>query len=503
MKVLLVHPSCLLYSEIYLRLEPLGIERVAQAVRTAGHEVRLLDLQVFRYKDYVRLLTTFKPTAIGFSLNYLANVPEVVELAKSAKALLPQCLTFVGGHSASFIAQDLLRHGAGAIDCVLRGEGESSNPQLLAAFQDGAMATVPGAVTLGGTGPPPLLLDNLDQHSPARDLLAKRHKYFIGALDPCASIEMSRGCPWDCTFCSAWTFYGRSYRQSHPEAVAEELARIREPHVFIVDDVAFIHPEHGMAIGRAIEKRRIRKLYYLETRCDVLLRNREVFAYWKRLGLLYLFLGIEALDEETLQLHRKRVTLNESLEALEVARQLGLIVAINIIADPDWDSARFRFVQDWAMSVPEIVHLTVNTPYPGTETWHTEARQLTSLDYRLFDVQHAVLPTRLPLQQFYTEVVQTQAILSRKHLGFRALWGASTMVLSHLAHGQTNFLRMLWKFPRIYNAERQYADHARTVSYALSPPPAHVSLPLKPADLYVHSPKVAPRRKVPSDTGMA
>ncbi len=496
MKVLLVHPSCLLYSEIYLRLEPLGVERVAQAVRAAGHEVRLLDLQVFRHPDYVRMLTTFQPEAVGFSGNYLANVPEIIGLARTAKTLQPQCYTFVGGHSASFIAQELLHHAAGALDCVLRGEGESSTPQLLAAFPDGAVGTVPGAVTLEGSGPPPRLLDDLDQHAPARDLLAKRHKYFIGALDPCASIEMSRGCPWDCTFCSAWTFYGRSYRQRSPEAVAEELARIQEPHVFIVDDVAFIHPEHGMAIGQAIERRGIRKLYYLETRCDVLLRNREVFAYWKRLGLLYLFLGIEALDAETLLLHRKRVTLHESLEALEVARQLGLIVAINLIADPDWDRAQFRFVQEWAASVPEIVHLTVNTPYPGTETWYTEARKLTTLDYRLFDVQHAVLPTRLPLPEFYREIVQTQAILNRKHLGMRALWGASRMVLSHLAHGQTNFLRMLWKFPRIYNADRQYADHSREVTYALSPPPVANTQALKATDLYVHRPKVAQRRTV-------
>src|SRR5439155_7817524 len=314
------------------------------------------------------------------------------------------------------------------------------------------------------------------------------------ALDPCASIEFTRGCPWDCTFCSAWTFYGRSYRQSTPEAVLEDLARIREPNVFIVDDVAFIHPEHGMAIGREIEKRGIRKLYYLETRCDVLLRNREVFAYWKRLGLLYMFLGIEALDEETLHLHRKRITLNENLQALEVARQLGLIVAINLIADPDWDEAQFRFIQEWAASVPEIVHLTINTPYPGTETWHTEARKLTSLDYRLFDVQHAVLPTRLPLQQFYRELVKTQAILNRKHLGFRALWGASKMVLGHLWHGQTNFLRMLWKFHRVYNAERQYADHLRDGPYTLSPPQGHTSTTFKASDLYVHVPRVTQQR---------
>src|SRR6185369_551237 len=104
---------------------------------------------------------------------------------------------------------------------------------------------------------------------------------------------------------------------------ADDIASIAEPNVFLVDDVAFIHPEHGFAIGQALERRGVRKQYYLETRCDVLLRNREVFAYWRRLGLLYMFLGVEALDEETLHLHRKRVTLNENLQALEVARQLG------------------------------------------------------------------------------------------------------------------------------------------------------------------------------------
>jgi magnesium-protoporphyrin IX monomethyl ester (oxidative) cyclase len=207
-----------------------------------------------------------------------------------------------------------------------------------------------------------------------------------------------------------------------------------------------------------------------------------------------MFLGIEALDEETLRLHRKRVTLNENLQALEVARQLGVIVAINLIVDPDWDEAQFRFIQTWATSVPEIVHLTVNTPYPGTETWHTEARKLTSLDYRLFDVQHAVLPTRLPLQQFYAELIKTQAILNRKHLGFRALWGASKMVLGHLRHGQTNFLRMLWKFHSVYNLERQYADHFRDKPYTLRPPQEPAVITPKASDLYVHVPRVAQPR---------
>jgi len=94
-----------------------------------------------------------------------------------------------------------------------------------------------------------------------------------------------------------------------PQRAVEELEQIREPGIFIVDDVAFIQAEHGMQIGEAIARRGIRKRYYLETRGDVLLRNKKVFQLWKRLGLNTMFLGLEAIDDEGLQRYRKRITL--------------------------------------------------------------------------------------------------------------------------------------------------------------------------------------------------
>jgi hopanoid C-3 methylase len=486
MRVLLVHPSPLMYSEIYLRLEPLGLERVAAAVRDAGHDVRLLDLQIFSHKDYFRELESFAPQAVGFSLNYLANVPEVLDLARQTRQRWPECFIFSGGHSGSFIAAELIEHGAGALDCVVRGEGELITPKLLEAIGDKQLSTLPGVVTADGAGPTPLMLDDIDLFPPARDLTRSRHKYFIGILDPCASVEFTRGCPWDCSFCSAWTFYGRRYRQGSPERAAEELARIREPNVFVVDDVAFVHPESGFAIGRELERRNIHKQYYLETRCDVLNRNPEVFEYWHRLGLRYMFLGVEALDEEALKLHRKRVTPTENLKALEVARRIGITVAVNIIADCDWDEQRFAVVREWAVTVPEIVHLTVATPYPGTEIWHTESRRLTTLDYRLFDVQHAVLPTRMPLARFYEELVKTQAVLHRKHLGITALRNTASVAAGLALRGQTNFIKMLWRFSSVYNVKRQFADHSRPITYAMRPPAAPSTKP-RARDLYIHA----------------
>ncbi len=495
MRVLFVHPSPLMYSEIYLRLEPLGLELVAAAARRAGHEVRLLDLQIFDHAAYFNLLESWKPEAIGFSLNYLANIPEVVDLAKETEKKLPDCFVFAGGHSASFTAKEILRHAGGALACVVRGEGEGIITSILDAANDSrGLRQLPGVVTLDGEGPSPELGDSLDDLRPARDMTSKRKKYFIGVLDPCASIEFTRGCPWDCVFCSAWTFYGRNYRRVSAEVAAEDMASIREPGVFIVDDVAFIQSDHGMGLAEEIERRGIRKKYYLETRGDVLIRNQDVFRRWRKLGLEYMFLGLEAIDDEGLKSHRKRITIDKNMEALEIARRLGIIVAVNIIADPSWDEEKFEIVRKWALSVPEIVHLTVNTPYPGTETWHTESRNFTTRDYRLFDVQHAVLPTKLPLDRFYGELVKTQQILNKKHLGWAALRDTFGIAARHLANGQTNFVRMLWKFSSVYNLERQVRDHQQPVRYEISLPEHPGEKIINPSSLYVHNPVAAHTR---------
>ena len=103
-------------------------------------------------------------------------------------------------------------------------------------------------------------------------------------------------------------------------------------------------------------------------------------------------------------------------------------------------------------------------------------------------MQHAVLPTKLPLKRFYEELVRTQAVLNRKHLGWGAVRRYGGAALRAAARGQTNYLRMLWKFSTVYNPERQYADHQQPVRYEMRPP-----LPLagaKPSkqELYIHMP---------------
>src|ERR1700686_3862225 len=128
MRVLCVHPGPLMYTRIFLRLQPLGPGLGAPSGGQAGHEVALIDLQVESHRAFFGWVSRWRPDAILFSCNYLANVPEIVDLAKGAKAKLPRSTICVGGHSASFVADALIQHGEGAIDCVVRGEGEAALP---------------------------------------------------------------------------------------------------------------------------------------------------------------------------------------------------------------------------------------------------------------------------------------------------------------------------------------------------------------------------------------
>ena len=138
MRVLLVHPSRLMISEVFLCLEPIGLERVGAAAEAAGHEVRILDLQIFQHRDYFGELENFRPDAVGFSVNYLANVPEVLDLAKATKQWRKDCFVFAGGHSVSFIARGCARAWRGrdrlrparrrrALDCAAARSGRRSS----------------------------------------------------------------------------------------------------------------------------------------------------------------------------------------------------------------------------------------------------------------------------------------------------------------------------------------------------------------------------------------
>jgi hopanoid C-3 methylase HpnR len=416
-----------------------------------------------RTGTFSSLIRRWRPDVIAFSGNYLANVPEIIDLARATRALLPTAFISVGGHSVSFIPEEILRHAAGAVDCVLIGEGETAITSLLDALaKDRAnLREVPGCVTLDHRGPPPTFVKSLDDLLPARDIVRHRRKYFIGQLDPAASIEFSRAVHGTVSFCSAWTFYGRNYRVKTPERAVEELAQVREPGIFIVDDVAFIQAEHGMQLGEAIARRGIRKRYYLETRGDVLLRNKKVFELWKRLGLNTMFLGLEAIDEEGLKRYRKRITLSKNFEALKYARSLDINVAVNIMPIPRGTANASRSCATGAWKFPRSLISALIRRIPARKPGIPNRVVLRPATTGCSTSSTRCCRPSCRYRNFTRNLWNASACSPAKNLGWAALRQCAGIVIRKLLCGQTNFIRMLWKFNSVYRPELQLADHRR------------------------------------------
>ena len=173
---------------------------------------------------------------------------------------------------------------------------------------------------------------------------------------------------------------------SQPGAVRRRTGHDPEPGIFIVDDVAFIHAEHGLAIGEAIARRGIRRSTTSRRAATCCSATRKCSGSGETSACSTCSSASRRSTRRASRAIASASRSGKNFEALEFARSLGINVAINLIADPDWDHDRFRIVRQWCLEIPEIVNISVNTPYPGTETWHTQARK--SDDPRLPAVRH-------------------------------------------------------------------------------------------------------------------
>lgn len=117
-------------------------------------------------------------------------------------------------------------------------------------------------------------------------------------------------------------------------------------------------------------------------------------------------------------------------------------------------------------------------------------------------VQHAVLPTKLPLPEFYEELVKTQQVLRQKNMG-RAAFKTTAKVVKiaagHLLRGQTNFVRMLLNINNAYNPNLLLSDHQQPVKYEISLPPLPQQK-VDPKTLYIHAPLGRSGRAIDSST---
>ena len=409
-KVLLIHPGLgrIPGFDGLSRVEPLGIECVAGALR--GHELRLVDMRLRDGRARLdEIVADFRPEVCALSCSFTTSVSATVAVAGHLRPLLPAATIVVGGMHPSVCPRDFACSG---IDVVVKGEGEETIRDLVDNLESGGdLREVPGVVLNTEEGqvftrrrPLAAHLDTLPL--PRRDLAPSQHgDYYFNFWRPFALVETARGCPHRCSFCSVWRFFRGRTRVKSVDRVLEELASVRADHILFTDDNFLTDVERSREIALRLLDAGIRKTFSFQARADTLAAHPEIIDIWVQAGLGNVFVGFEAVTEEQLAALRKASGLGEAEQALAALRRHPkLSITGAFIVDPAFtreDFARLReYVQHNGITHPQF---SVLTPLPGTRLFRERSAELVTGDYDLYDLVHAVLPTRLTLPEFYRE----------------------------------------------------------------------------------------------------
>ena len=391
--------------------EPLALECIG-AVAAADHDLRLIDMRLDPTLE--ETLSAFRPDVVAVTC-LTTEVYNAQAILSQVKTWRPEVFTLVGGLHASLLPGDF-QHPY--VDAIAVGEGEAIFRELIEVL-GGAYPDPPGEALGRVTGLAWRGRDNTwtfnearaligsidDLPLPARHLAARyADQYFFLFDQPHGCISTSRGCPFRCNFCSVWKFYHKRCRYMSAERVVDELQTLQPHAISFVDDNFLANVPRAWKILELIKQRGIRNAYGMQARTDTISKHPDLLAAWREIGLETVLIGFEAATQRLLDVVAKGATIEQNERAMDILNGLGVHMWGAFIVDPQFAREDFRQLKAYREAKGVIYpQFTVLTPLPGTDLYEQRKHELVTRDYRLFDALHAVLPTRLPREEFYKE----------------------------------------------------------------------------------------------------
>jgi radical SAM superfamily enzyme YgiQ (UPF0313 family) len=422
-----------------ITLEPqLGILSLAAVLEARGHCVQISDLNrsYFHLADSVGTskLSEFAEAAAGMIAAKGADVygfgsicssyPLTIRIAKALKAIRPDCTVLFGGPQASVV--DIQTMAAFPfVDLILRGEAEESFPFLLNELAEGQqMDRVPG-LTYRAEGQPrrnrnAAVIGDLDSlPSPAYHLTGELQGTSRAAL------ELGRGCPFACTFCSTNDFFRRNFRLRSPARIVHDMRSLAM--AYGVSDFDLIHDMF------TVDRRRV------VTFCEAMIACGEEFTWacsartdcvdepllelMARAGCRGLFFGIETGSARMQMIIEKHLDITKAKELIDVAEQLGIGTTVSLITGFPEETR-----EDLQQTVVMLMHsarcphsdpkLNLLAPLPETPLYSKYKNELTR-ETLCSDVSHqgdTQNEKDVELIQEYPEIFPSFYLLPTPHL---------------------------------------------------------------------------------------
>lgn len=364
-------------------IQPLGILHLASALKKWAdfdYELKVVDSYTLGhgYDEIKDIILNFSPDIVGVS-SVTIRIYDANYICSIAKEIDDHIITAIGGPHAISIPSDLIHYPN--TDIFVVEEGEISFLELCRAIYDqtewhsiaGIAYKKEGQIIVNrkrgmvadlDTIPFPdlSLLSNLENYNP------KPHWAKSGHF---STIISSRGCPYNCSFCSLTSNQGSKYRFRSPENIIEEIIELKK---IGVDAVAFRDSTFATNKQRVIDfcnlmiKEKLALSWSCNGRANEL--ELELLMLMKKAGCYNICFGIEHGNNELLWKH-KRLTKEQVIKAVKLARQAGIdVFGFFMLGMPEEDMSTLQETIDFAKSLPlNAASFNVLTPFPGTEVY--------------------------------------------------------------------------------------------------------------------------------------
>jgi anaerobic magnesium-protoporphyrin IX monomethyl ester cyclase len=371
------------------KLPPLGLAYVAAALEKGGFQVEVLDNYLLKKPiDHVKLeIERLNPEIVGIACGSV-TYRRCVETAKAVKEVLPSCKVVVGGPHPSYMPDSMLQHPE--VDYVVVGEGERAIVELATKITEDedsrAIAAIPGvACRCEGkiTKTAPRFISDLDQIPyPARHLLPM-HLYdrtieYL-SVKPVDTMNVVRGCPYNCAFCETKDLWGGTCRTFSPRRVVEEIDHLTNQYgskgIYFAGDNFTIQKKNTIEMCRLIKEQRLEVEWVCDTRVDLV--SRELLRKMREAGCRTITFGVESGSPHILEKLNKGTTLEQAVHASKLCKEEGIQIACSFMLGIPGETvndmeATFNFAKKLD---PDWCQFTIFVAYPFSSLYEEILRK--------------------------------------------------------------------------------------------------------------------------------
>ena len=378
MKILLISPPTIsaIKAIVGTTGPPLGLAYLASMVRDE-HDVKIVDsiAEDLNYNDVKKIIKSYDPDIVGITAT-TSMIPDAYAVAKMAKEHNEDVKIVMGGPHVTFTPEKTIKE-CPCVDYVVRGEGELTFKELVDSLaKNKETENILGlSVNMGdkvkNNLARPLIKDVDTIPMPSYDLLPM-DKYQADGIK-FGTVMTSRGCPFQCAFCSSSLQFGKRWRGHSDSRVIEELKILREEYgrkeIEFLDDTFTLNRPRAIRIAKRIRVEGLDISWTASSRVDIF--TNEVADALKYGGCHTVYFGIESGSQKTLDFIGKRITPEQSMAAVKKAklRKLHALGAF-IIGFPEETKEDVKKTIKFSKKVGvDYAQFTVATPYPGTRLW--------------------------------------------------------------------------------------------------------------------------------------